>query len=133
VAPSADGKTWREASAPLAITVQPFFYQTTSFYLLLVVIVTGAVAGGIRWRLRQHQRREAELQQRVNTALGEIHTLHGLLPICAWCKKVRNDSGYWEQIEVYVGDHSAATFSHGICPDCVKKVESAGGDPPVTH
>lgn len=45
----------------------------------------------------------------------------GLLPICAWCKKVRNDQGYWTQIEAYVTSHSDATFSHGICPECMAK------------
>jgi hypothetical protein len=48
--------------------------------------------------------------------------LSGLLPICANCKKIRDDQGYWNQVEVYVGSHSEATFSHGICPDCFKKL-----------
>lgn len=60
----------------------------------------------------------AELQ----TALREIKTLSGLLPICAWCKKVRDDEGYWKKIDVYVTEHSDATFTHGICPDCLKEV-----------
>jgi len=49
-----------------------------------------------------------------------VKTLSGMLPICAACKKVRDDSGYWNQIETYVRDHSDAQFSHGICPDCAK-------------
>ena len=57
-------------------------------------------------------RREAEM------ALSQVKQLHGLLPICAYCKKIRNDRDYWEQIETYVGERSQATFSHGICPDC---------------
>jgi signal transduction protein with GAF and PtsI domain len=57
-------------------------------------------------------RREAEL------ALSQIKQLHGLLPICAYCKRVRNDRNYWEQIESYIGERSEATFSHGICPEC---------------
>jgi hypothetical protein len=54
-------------------------------------------------------------------AIENIKTLKGLLPICAHCKKVRDDSGYWEQIETYVRNHSEADFTHGICPDCIKK------------
>jgi len=54
-------------------------------------------------------------------ALAKIKTLKGLLPICAWCKKVRDDQGYWQQIEAYVRDHSEADFSHGICPSCAQK------------
>jgi hypothetical protein len=53
--------------------------------------------------------------------MAEIKTLHGLLPICAWCKKVRDDSGYWSRIEEYVSAHTQAEFSHGICPDCRAK------------
>ena len=51
-----------------------------------------------------------------------IKTLKGLIPICASCKKVRNDAGYWEQIEMYIRDHSEAEFTHGFCPDCLKKL-----------
>jgi hypothetical protein len=52
----------------------------------------------------------------------QIETLNGLLPLCAWCKKVRNDSGYWEQIEEYVSTRSTASFTHGVCPECRKKI-----------
>ena len=58
----------------------------------------------------------AELQD----ALGKVRTLSGLLPICACCKKIRDDKGYWNQIESYIQKHSDAEFSHGICPDCFK-------------
>jgi GAF domain-containing protein len=61
-------------------------------------------------------RREAE------TALAQVKQLQGLLPICAYCKKVRNDRNYWEQIETYIGERSEATFSHGICPDCRARI-----------
>ncbi|WP_316414984.1 tetratricopeptide repeat protein [Mesoterricola silvestris] len=57
-----------------------------------------------------------ELQERMN----EIKTLSGLLPICAQCKKIRNDQGYWTQLESYVSEHTSATFSHGICPNCAE-------------
>jgi len=63
-----------------------------------------------------------EERNRLMEALAEVKTLSGLLPICASCKKIRDDSGYWNQIEKYVQEHSEATFSHGICPDCVKKL-----------
>jgi hypothetical protein len=52
---------------------------------------------------------------------SQIETLSGLLPLCAWCKKVRNDSGYWEQIEMYISTRSSASITHGVCPDCRKK------------
>ena len=53
---------------------------------------------------------------------AEVDTLRGLLPICASCKSIRDDKGYWTQLEVYVGAHSAAQFSHGLCPRCIEKL-----------
>jgi hypothetical protein len=53
---------------------------------------------------------------------AEVKTLRGLLPICASCKKIRDDEGYWNQIESYIGQHSEAQFSHSICPECAKKL-----------
>jgi hypothetical protein len=53
---------------------------------------------------------------------NQIETLSGMLPLCAWCKKVRNDRGYWEQIEKYISVRSAASFTHGVCPECQKKL-----------
>ena len=61
--------------------------------------------------------RIAELQ----TALAQIKTLQGILPICMYCKKIRDDKQYWQQVESYVSTHSEAQFSHGVCPDCYKK------------
>lgn len=70
--------------------------------------------------LERKQAQEAleEEKKKLQDALMEIKTLSGLLPICASCKKIRDDSGYWNQIEIYISDHSDATFSHGICPEC---------------
>jgi hypothetical protein len=65
---------------------------------------------------------EASARAEAEDALAQVRTLRGLLPICAWCKRVRNDQNYWEQIESYVSAHSAATFTHGICPQCRAKM-----------
>jgi len=54
----------------------------------------------------------------LSNALAEVHTLTGLLPICAWCKKVRDDDGYWQKVEDYLSVHSRIKFTHGICSDC---------------
>ena len=70
----------------------------------------------------------AELLARVKTqiklkqAFDEIRTLKGFIPICANCKKIRDDRGYWESVEEYIGKHSDAVFSHSICPECTKKL-----------
>jgi len=61
-------------------------------------------------------------KEKLEQALSEVKTLSGLLPICANCKKVRDDKGYWNQIESYVREHSEAEFSHGICPSCAREL-----------
>lgn len=58
---------------------------------------------------------------KLKKALTEIHSLRGILPICSYCKKIRDDNGYWESVETYIHEHSDADFSHGICPDCAEK------------
>jgi DNA-binding response OmpR family regulator len=84
-------------------------------------------AAELRARVRTHlelklqrdelARRTAELEQ----ALSQVKTLRGLLPICAWCKKIRNDQGYWDKLESYLSAHTDARFSHSICPDCAAR------------
>lgn len=59
-------------------------------------------------------------KRQVEKALAEVRTLQGLLPICARCKKIRDDQGYWKQLEVYISHHTDARFSHGLCPECIK-------------
>jgi len=61
-----------------------------------------------------------EERRRLKQALDEVRTLRGIVPICANCKNIRDDKGYWNQVEKYVSDHTEAKFTHGICPDCVK-------------
>ncbi len=60
--------------------------------------------------------------QELQKALNEVRTLSGLIPICSYCKKIRNDKGFWQQVEVYVRDHTGANFTHGICPECTDKL-----------
>ena len=58
----------------------------------------------------------------LEKALSEIKVLRGILPICSNCKKIRDDKGYWQDVAVYIRDHSEADFSHGICPDCIQEL-----------
>ena len=71
-----------------------------------------------RHRAEAERERSIELQ----TALARVKLLSGMLPICASCKKVRDDHGYWEQVEAYISSHSEATFTHGVCPECMHKL-----------
>lgn len=72
-------------------------------------------------RVRAEKERE-KLIRDLQEAMEKIKTLRGLIPICAHCKKIRDDEGYWQQVEVYVRDHTEAQFSHGICPDCMRSL-----------
>lgn len=71
---------------------------------------------------------ETSLRKKIlhlENALEQVEQLKGILPICAWCKKIRDDSDYWHSVEEYVEKYSRATFSHGICPDCVDSMATA--------
>lgn len=72
-------------------------------------------------RRRMEIEREGLISELQET-LDEVKTLSGLLPICASCKKIRDDKGYWHNVETYINEHSDATFTHGICPECMKKL-----------
>ena len=88
-----------------------------------VLYALGMVENISRRKLAEQERERLvhDLQQ----ALDKAKMLHGLLPMCAWCKKIRNDKGYWQKVETYVQEHSDASFTHGICPECLNKVDPA--------
>jgi response regulator RpfG family c-di-GMP phosphodiesterase len=64
------------------------------------------------------QRNLAERVKELEAALSQVKQLQGMLPICSYCKKIRNDQNYWQRVEGYLSDHTDVEFSHGICPDC---------------
>ncbi|MBW1859464.1 MAG: PAS domain-containing protein [Deltaproteobacteria bacterium] len=72
-------------------------------------------------RKRAEEERERLIGQ-LQAALAKVKTLSGLLPLCSSCKRIRDDQGYWQQIEAYIRDHSEAEFSHSLCPECAKKL-----------
>lgn len=73
-------------------------------------------------RVQELQCSLADRVHDLEMALKQVKQLRGLLPICMYCKKIRKDEGYWQQVEAYIGEHSEAEFSHGICPDCYEKL-----------
>ncbi len=82
------------------------------------------VWSGVILDISDRKRVEAErdrLVAELRTALAEVKTLSGFLPICMSCKKIRDDHGYWNQLEAYISEHSGAQFSHGVCPDCAAR------------
>jgi hypothetical protein len=92
----------------------------------LYLVAGGLVVPFIAFTILTSREAYRDLTVRLRTAaeleetLANVRTLSGLLPICASCKKIRDDRGYWNQIEEYVGDHTHAQFSHGLCPDCAR-------------
>ncbi len=86
----------------------------------VIVAVADQVALAID-RKTLEERREALIKE-LHTALEEVKTLQGIIPICSQCKKIRDDKGSWNQIEMYIQHHSDAMFSHGICPACTKEL-----------
>lgn len=73
-------------------------------------------------RVQQLQSKLSDQVRDLETALAQVKQLRGLLPICMYCKRIRKDEDYWQQVETYISEHSEAEFSHGICPDCYGKL-----------
>ncbi len=74
------------------------------------------------YKAKMEAERRALIRQ-LRDALAEVKTLTGLIPICASCKKIRNDEGFWDQVEFYISSHTDAKFSHGLCPECARKID----------
>jgi hypothetical protein len=122
VVASNDEGVWNEQGASVELRLAPHLHQTKWFYAACGLGVVLAGLGVHQLRVRQLREREQELGRRVKAALATIDVLDGLLPICAWCKKIRDDKGYWNQLEAYIRDRSRAQFTHGICPDCKERM-----------
>lgn len=85
-------------------------------------MILSALLGMFWGKIKQTDKEKSEAIVKLNKALQEVKTLSGFLPICASCKKIRDDKGYWNQIEAYISEHSEAKFSHGVCPECAQKL-----------
>jgi hypothetical protein len=93
---------------------------TTAYICIWAVGLIGMFLG---YRmLKKEEFRRLEIIAELEDSIGKVKKLSGLLPICSSCKKIRDDKGYWNQLEAYIADHSEAELSHGICPECAKKL-----------
>ncbi len=104
---------------PFGYVLKPF--RDRDLRVTIEMALYSAKIDAERKRVEEELRLERD---KLKDALAEVKTLSGMLPICANCKKIRDDKGYWTQIEAYIRDHSEAEFSHGICPKCQKKMYS---------
>lgn len=96
--------------------------SAAAFYILRKQIELTSI---LTSKITESERLRKELEdtvKKLEAAMSEVKTLSGLLPICASCKDIRDDKGYWSQIESYIRDHSEISFSHSICPKCAKKL-----------
>ena len=105
-----------ELTVRRAQTTGPFGYVLKPFdeRELHVAIEIALYRSNVEGQLKQ-------LNQNLSEALEQVKTLRGLLPICAWCKKIQSDDGYWQKLEDYFTAHTGAELTHGICPECLQK------------
>lgn len=122
-----------DVQSEIALVTRELTYISVAILVIIILLLLYIIQGGVK-EMRRRQIAEAELKKHhdqlddlvkertaeLQNALSKVKTLSGFLPICASCKKIRDDRGYWNQIESYVSQHSEAEFSHSICPDCVK-------------
>jgi response regulator RpfG family c-di-GMP phosphodiesterase len=92
---------------------KPFEFQE-----VMARVTTHLTLQALQKKMEQKNEAYRFKNQQLREALAQVKTLRGLLPICADCKKIRDDSGYWQDVAVYIRDHSAVEFTHGLCPDC---------------
>lgn len=129
------GRKWMIMAAAPEKTIRGLLAKFNADYLFAMILLALTLAGGAGLTLKSQHKWNRSLQQEIRerkkieeerehlidelkTNLERVKLLSGLLPICASCKKIRDDKGYWNQIEAYIRDHSEADFSHGICPEC---------------
>jgi hypothetical protein len=133
---------WNMNGAAMHIRIDPPFWQTIWFRISVILMFFACLFFVYHVRTQSIQRMNRMLERRVQertealeeaneelqTALENVKTLEGLLPMCASCKKIRDDSGNWHHVDVYIHEHSEVRFSHGLCPECyknyVKDIES---------
>ncbi|OGP50715.1 MAG: hypothetical protein A2Y79_01955 [Deltaproteobacteria bacterium RBG_13_43_22] len=103
---------------------------SSSFYAVwntMIRLVSFLAIGWSVYRMRYLLDREQETSEALGRSLSEIKVLETFLPICSQCKKIRDKQGVWQQLEVYIGQHSDTQFSHGYCPECAKRIMKEAG------
>ncbi|MBU1054829.1 MAG: DUF3365 domain-containing protein [Proteobacteria bacterium] len=121
---------WFDTYGKVALTGEPVHFETyvkeiDSYYDVVAYSPQEGQFATLMSNITKKKKMENDRKKLINElqeALENIKTLNGLLPICAQCKKIRDDKGYWNQIETYIENHSDALFSHGLCPDCMDKL-----------
>jgi hypothetical protein len=100
-----------------------YAYWETAVRLVSFLTIAFTVAA-----IREALARERKLVAELSDSLAQVRQLEGLIPICAWCRRIRDDAGYWERFEAYLSTRTGARFTHGICPSCYERM--GAGEPP---
>lgn len=121
-----EGTIWTGAffigAACILIMSPTHFPRHVTAGFLATFFMVAVMAYSIESLRGRFERESHTLIKELETALSEVKTLKGLLPICANCKKIRDDQGYWNQIESYLQQHAQASFTHSVCPDCIREL-----------
>jgi K+-sensing histidine kinase KdpD len=107
----------------------PYSNRALAFWNAFIRLISYLIVAYVVSRMHSVLSEERKISTDLRNALQQIKTLSGLLPICANCKKIRNDKGYWQQVESYLTDHSDLEFTHCICEECMKKLYPQFVDP----
>ena len=99
----------------------PYTYSALALWNTTIRLLAFLIVGLLMARVQSLLLRERKITADLQQALSEVNTLSGLLPICARCKKIRNDQGYWQQLEGYLSKHAGLRFSHGYCTECAAR------------
>jgi hypothetical protein len=91
---------------------------------LIIAPIMSVIFVRLLKQIDEAEQRNAQLVDDLQAALAKAKMLSGLLPICASCKRIRDDAGYWHQVEVYIRDHAEVDFSHGLCPECAEAFQA---------
>ena len=111
----------------LAIARRNITWVSLAYLLLWFAGIGVFIQAALRLSTSEHKRRQVEQEREkliddLRENISNIKTLQGLIPICSSCKKIRDDQGYWHQVEVYVSEHAQADFTHSICQECAHKL-----------
>ena len=121
-----EGLVWILSSIAITIFVYlyPVGYEFESSLIIRFLVTYSIVAilsFGLESSRNKYYNQLIEEKEQLEKAISEVKTLQNLLPICSYCKSIRDDKGYWNQLESYLDEHAGAQFSHGICPECTDK------------
>jgi len=117
------GRQWSFMFTPSPAFINKHQSWQAYIYLVIGLIITTLLALYL-FSKTQHAKKLASTNEELLDALNEIKTLQGIIPICSYCHSIRDDKGAWDKLESYLGKHSDASFSHGICPKCIKIVQA---------